>query len=892
MENNTFVNSSSSGSGGAVYLCDTTKATNLVGYNFSTLIKSNTFERCSSKQGGGAIYMQFYQTTFENYEDLYQLEKNNNYFLNSAIYGPIIATPPFYLLASDSGSSLFGRDIKIDIFEDFRFNIDYKLVDFYLSNVEYPKEYSPIPEILLTGNESTYLSTPYIKNTSPISYLGNMTFQNIKQSGNKGEIYYINATLLNSPIKVSNVVKAFMVGCPLGYVSSGGACFECESAKYSFDSENCINCPSFNLLPNVVCEKSNNGSQYSIPEGFWLFPNYTNPKLLIQCSPISNCTGITCGYSTNFDQKSAEIVCFQSGSNSSLYQPNRTCLDDFGCGFCSPGYEGFLCSKCSQGYFKNNKKCVVCIKNKTLKIVLTYLLIPFVVICLILTRNLLFLILVEILSFSLLFIFGLSGSWNLEVSFVLVFLIIIIYKKDDNFSGRESYALIKIFIFYIQINYILLENVVWAPFFENFFSYLSYFDFRFDAVACEFPTFEYHYIYYFYFEMFIPFFLSILLVVIIYLQNLISPKIRKLLRRTCKKRNEGYEEIKERKFKNPNLIFFTDDDEKLLEGSRSLKSVSIVNQPKEEEEELDELETTEDLFENEDVKQYLKYKWKFVSMKIFLFVIFVSYFDISKTIVQLLNCGTQTDQSMKTPSYIVNKPWIVCDSSSYHLLFFSSIFFVIIFILGVPLFFGFLLIRNHYKIKRDENVEWLSFFYENYKKRYYWFELVWMIRRMLIVFFFYMFSQSPHLQKSSIISVLLFFIFLIQVVKPFKTFSENILELMCSIVTLLNTFLPQTEPSFSISLVILLINTFFLLFLLFVFLGPLWKKNLVLKKFFHSFNKLEEFPKTTFSFQENRGEDHQDISIFLKTIKEKDKTISNKEKELEELRKLLSESNK
>lgn len=101
-----------------------------------------------------------------------------------------------------------------------------------------------------------------------------------------------------------------------------------------------------------------------------------------------------------------------------------------------------------------------------------------------------------------------------------------------------------------------------------------------------------------------------------------------------------------------------------------------------------------------------------------LFFLHVSYFDLVSNVGQSVSCY-----------FVKEYPWMeTCFETNILAL---SVFFFLIFVIGIPAFFGYFLKRHATDIKlaEPEVSEWLGFFYSGYQtKYYYWGEVTFLLR--------------------------------------------------------------------------------------------------------------------------------------------------------------------
>jgi hypothetical protein len=121
--------------------------------------------------------------------------------------------------------------------------------------------------------------------------------------------------------------------------------------------------------------------------------------------------------------------------------------------------------------------------------------------------------------------------------------------------------------------------------------------------------------------------------------------------------------------------------------------------------------------------------------------------------------------------------WIICEGKSYLPLRLFSTIFLVFFVFGIPFFFLYLFFVNRKSIRNFEINEYLSFFYENYETKYFWFEFVWFLRKLILIFVIFYLNLTPQNLQIALIIVLLIFMLLVSILKPFKFEQEERFEL-------------------------------------------------------------------------------------------------------------------
>ena len=168
--------------------------------------------------------------------------------------------------------------------------------------------------------------------------------------------------------------------------------------------------------------------------------------------------------------------------------------------------------------------------------------------------------------------------------------------------------------------------------------------------------------------------------------------------------------------------------------------------------------------------------------------------------------------------------WIICEGTSYLPLRISSFIFLAFFVIGIPFYFLFLFFKHKKSIMNLEINEWLSFFYENYNTKYYWFEFVWFIRKLILTFVIFYLNLSQQNLQIALIIILLSFMVLVSILKPFKFKREENFELYVNLALIVNILLPNNKLYF---VLVMIINALFVFSLSIFLLYPVILKKLL-----------------------------------------------------------------
>lgn len=184
-----------------------------------------------------------------------------------------------------------------------------------------------------------------------------------------------------------------------------------------------------------------------------------------------------------------------------------------------------------------------------------------------------------------------------------------------------------------------------------------------------------------------------------------------------------------------------------------------------------------------------------------LFLLSASYFELSNLILAIIRpCEN---------SYMASFQWIPCDSSggAFHPAFVAllscGIVFFVLYTIGIPAFFSWIMFRHRKtlsKVQHDpptlnavpavSNAKEIEakygFLFEAYKTRWFWWEMMWFLRRILLSIAVATLRSYDGYQLAFISIVMFGFMFLHRFVKPFASQAANVLDLVASAVILLS----------------------------------------------------------------------------------------------------------
>ena len=552
----------------------------------------------------------------------------------------------------------------------------------------------------------------------------------------------------------------------------------------SLASKTCFFCPVENSLDTPSeCSSFNNATSYTILPGYWALNSSSGKEfVLAKCGNYSSCLPFNCSLSKG------NVSC----------QCNVTDKYGHGQGNCSGGYEGFLCSKCSEHYYRNNsKQCEQCQKHLHLWQEITYpIVFPALFILIILFPNNLLLLGLTQIAVSIVFIiFDSSSQWYLGVLLLTMVMLVILNNKSGENEGTTG--VIKTMIFYFQITNILPSSF-WPASLEKVLNDVFSVAFHINAssLSCAFPSLSGNDVLLFVLKMLLPFAIILLILSIVFLQRL----VRAARVRMCKKKP-----------------LFEQENQASEEEEHLVPSQSQVSRSQ---------QIFERIFgeEREGKESMLKQPWGNLFLQVSLFVLYIAHFDLTVQILSIFNCVSPPNfpsiSQVDKPYYLASMPWVICNSisqSDYLPLFTLALFFGIVFVVGIPLLFGAILYFHRKRISQDtaykNKITWFSFYYQNHKIKNYWFELVWMLRRTLIALAFNLSVLHDHssVQRMIIILLLLSFAIVNQYIQPFRMSKENVFDMIGSLVIVITYTSFFTRPSLITTWTVFAINLLFVL---------------------------------------------------------------------------------
>eukprot|EP01112_Ceratiomyxa_fruticulosa_P018928 TRINITY_DN6123_c0_g1_i3.p1 TRINITY_DN6123_c0_g1~~TRINITY_DN6123_c0_g1_i3.p1 ORF type:complete len:898 (-),score=136.84 TRINITY_DN6123_c0_g1_i3:76-2769(-) len=155
-----------------------------------------------------------------------------------------------------------------------------------------------------------------------------------------------------------------------------------------------------------------------------------------------------------------------------------------------------------------------------------------------------------------------------------------------------------------------------------------------------------------------------------------------------------------------------------------------------------------------------------------LFILILLYPGVSTKILALFNC-----KSINGTSYLEQDYTILCHSSRWYSYLVGTIIMIVFWLVGVPLIFFITLTHNKAKLRRQTILLRFGFLYLYYKDRFYYWEIVELLRRLFLTAIIVLIDRGS--QTQFVVSLLVSFVAcLAQVILlPFEDKNDNWIQL-------------------------------------------------------------------------------------------------------------------
>jgi hypothetical protein len=167
-----------------------------------------------------------------------------------------------------------------------------------------------------------------------------------------------------------------------------------------------------------------------------------------------------------------------------------------------------------------------------------------------------------------------------------------------------------------------------------------------------------------------------------------------------------------------------------------------------------------------------------------LFLLFASHFEISNSILSIIKPCSE--------GYMKDFPWIPCKWSDpqFAMLTGSAAAFFVIYLVGIPALFFAMLYKYRTRIQdKDWEVRYkIGFLYETYRHPVFWFEMIWLARRVLLSISISLIPNTTTFRTAAIVLLLLASLFIQRNFMPFNSSLANWLE-VASITIILYSYI-------------------------------------------------------------------------------------------------------
>lgn len=755
----------------------------------------------TATQAGGVIFF-LNSNPIQHLAVCTHIQDANMLSNNDALaWGPICASPPLLLNTSQVTQLVWPGEL---------LSLVGNVLDEFNNTCLVPE---PMTVRQLSPNDTTFASG--IPRDSVLSELGYYSFQRAlfyegtKDASNRT----LEFSVQSEASQLTATTNFTLLKCPPNYAlinTSGNAlCSSCASPQISLNGTICsASCPDIGIACLSIAQ-----SNYILSAGYQFSPNIFNATRILACPFVGACPSLNLTIEPDLVTYIWHFVC------------ENCSTEDF---TCTDLYSDRLCAKCvcpkngTNCAYSTDGGCERCSKHMNGTVLALAGLILFVALFILVTfhRHSLILLFAEAAVMTIFLLIGPEDrQWFLEI-FLLTALIYFMLNR------QTSSGLLKSLLFFLQTAPAIIPNSMWP---ENWWDLittkLNAFNVHFWGIECASPKLFSEpggrYLFY----MLLP----VIVILLVTLLILMAKGFRVYL---IPKLVLWY-------YLGKALIIRSDQgdsDEPLASDWRDILGdgetrLQFDKMPKaqSEEEELPLLERERSIQQPSPPSHHPSTLLEKI-IGVTLFLLYASYFELTTATLTLFQpCDAQ--------NYMIAYPWIKCHTydHQYLVLMILGGIFATLYVLGIPLLFGWLLYRYRRVIHSPEHEKvehWLGFLYECYRRKVYWFELVWILRRLLLAASISVLSRYTALSSASVLAILLISVIIQVKAKPFRDSKENTLELL-SLVTLIFGFsIGQVMPSSSwqsVLLQVIFLSCFGVLALVYlgllVFSSLLWRQT-------------------------------------------------------------------
>lgn len=558
--------------------------------------------------------------------------------------------------------------------------------------------------------------------------------------------------------------------------------------------------------------------EWTVSAGYYPSPSFSNPKELLVC-PNEACEGTVCTV------RAPVRLPYACGSEISrqLYVDSgpRWALNCSSHGICKEGYTDRLCSRCKcddEGCFfssgeDDERSCDKCGRTQTALIVLAVALLQLtLVVFLLFQKSALALLLSEVVIVIILVLSGVGESWLIQLVLIMGLMFMAstlsrrrqksperqqdddqpesaVQSRDDagvsrsyheyeHHSQARTAGVAKLVLFFVQTVATVVAPSTWPAWTRNVVHQFEALNFHLAGLECVLPSGYNQPVWKLLTQLALPWVLALNMVLAACIAGAAvkiglvgaAQRLGSRLCRCVRRHSDG-------------------DAAPLLPASRTC-SVSF---------------------------KVLVRRLQFSV----LFLLSASYFELSNLILAVIRPCER--------SFMASYPWIPCGEAKqpFVALLSLGVTFFILYTVGIPAFFGWIMFRHRKTIaaapafekvhlglgsesevlippQLAENLESLDeiegkygFLFEAYRSRWFWWEIVWFLRRILLSVAVATLRSYDGYQLAFISITMFGFLFLHRFAKPFASQAANVMDLVTSAVILLNLSIGSHISQFS-----------------------------------------------------------------------------------------------
>jgi hypothetical protein len=423
------------------------------------------------------------------------------------------------------------------------------------------------------------------------------------------------------------------------------------------------------------------------------------------------------------------------------------------------------------------------------------------------------LFLMEIAIVVLLLFLGIGQSYIFDV---LVFFLIVqgldaLGKSDEEKTRFVSIeGLAKLFLWYLQASGLLIPEEFWPSITKEILATIKIVNFHASSIDCidfvrsisEHVGREVSKLI---LVCIIPFFLVIMMVVSIMLRH----GVKLLKKKLCTEDEDDDTKPKQKQMVPPT------EDTPIMIGSG--EEAHVINHTSEEDHSLHHEEDHEDGHHGDHGHGHHQPSLKIEIAQMVVFVCYATLTEVSASVFESLSC---TMDPFTGRRYMTDAPAVSCDSDQYYTLERIAWPVFVIWVIGLPLLFAFLLWINRHHLQDHDTEAWLGLLYENYSSECWWWELIWIFRRVSLALAVGFFRDTAW--ANVIISALLVgSICLMLIFEPLKYRAENLLEVGITALLLTTWSAGFAEENEVVNWIIVVVNVgLMLMFVIFFAYEP------------------------------------------------------------------------